>query len=59
MKFIAETSRASHPGIKLILFKELVQSVLKYGCVCFAEMAATHLKKLERVQWHGLRISLC
>jgi hypothetical protein len=58
MKFIAGTSRASHPGIKLILFKELGQSVLEYGCVCFAEMAATHLK-LERVQWHGLRISLC
>jgi hypothetical protein len=24
----------------------LVRSVLKYGCVCFSEMAVTHFKKL-------------
>jgi hypothetical protein len=42
----------------LILYKGLVRSVLEYGCVNFSEMAVTHFKKLERVQWRALRISL-
>jgi hypothetical protein len=42
----------------LILYKGLVLLVLKYGCVCFPEMAMTHFKKFDRVQWRALRISL-
>jgi hypothetical protein len=33
----AGTSWGSHPDNMLILFKGLLQSVLEYGCVCFAE----------------------
>jgi hypothetical protein len=58
MKSIAGISLGSHPDSLLILLKGLVRSVLLYGCVYFAEMAETHLKKLERVQWRGQRFSL-
>jgi hypothetical protein len=49
MMSIAGTSwgSQSHPDNMLILFKGLVQLVLEYGCVCFAETAETHLKKLR------------
>jgi hypothetical protein len=58
MKSIAGTAWGSHPDNMLILYKGLVRSVLEYGCVCFSEMAVTHFKKLERVPWRALRISL-
>jgi hypothetical protein len=58
MKSIAGTAWGSHPDNMLILYKGLVRSVLEYGYVCFSEMAVTHFKKLERVQWRALRISL-
>jgi hypothetical protein len=58
MKSMAGTAWGSHPDNMLILYKGSVRSVLKYGCVCFSEMALTHFKKLERVQWRTLRISL-
>jgi len=47
-----------HPTNMLLLYKGLVRSVIEYGCICFSEMAATHFKKLERVQWRGMRICL-
>jgi hypothetical protein len=56
MKSIAGTTWGSHPDNMLLLYKGLVRTVLEYGCFCFAEMAETHIKKLERVQWRGLRI---
>jgi hypothetical protein len=56
IKSIAGTFWGSHSDNMLILFK--VRSVLKYGCVCFAEIAETHLKKLEMFQWCGLIVSL-
>jgi hypothetical protein len=58
MESIAGTSWGSHPDNMLILFKGLVRSVFEYSSVCFGEMAQTHLKKLERVQWRRLRVSL-
>jgi hypothetical protein len=58
MKSIAGTAWRSHPDNMMILYKGLVRSVLEYGCVSFSEMAVTHFKKLERVQWHAPRISL-
>jgi hypothetical protein len=42
----------------LILIKGLVWSVLEYDCVGVAEMAETHLEKLEGVHWRALRVSL-
>jgi hypothetical protein len=62
MKSIAGTAWGSHLDnmlILLILYKGLVRSVLEYGCVCFSEMdSVIHIKKLKRVQWRALRISL-
>jgi hypothetical protein len=60
---IAGASWRSHPDNMLILFKglSLVDFWILFGvvgCVCFAEMAETHLKKLERFSWRGLRVSL-
>jgi hypothetical protein len=42
----------------LILYKGLIRSVLKYGCIAFDRMAGTHMLKLERVQYRCLRIAL-
>jgi hypothetical protein len=50
MKSIGGTSWGSDPDNILILFKRIVRLVLEYGYVCFAEMAETYLKKLDRVQ---------
>jgi hypothetical protein len=58
MKSFAGTAWGSHSDNMLILYKGLVRIFLEYGCVCFPEMAVTHFKKLARVQWRALRISL-
>jgi hypothetical protein len=47
MKSIAGIYLGSHP---YNMFKGLAWSVLVYGCVCFAEMAETHLKKLREAE---------
>jgi hypothetical protein len=44
--------------VMLILYKGLIRSVLKYGCIAFDWMAGTHMLKLERVQYLCLRIAL-
>jgi hypothetical protein len=40
----------------LLLYKELVGSILDYASVCYSGMARTHFLKLERLQYLGLRI---
>jgi hypothetical protein len=35
----------------LILYKGLIRSVLENGCIAFDRMAATHMLKLERIQY--------
>jgi hypothetical protein len=35
-----------------------VGSVLEYGSVCYTGMARTHMLRLERVQYRGIRIAL-
>jgi Reverse transcriptase (RNA-dependent DNA polymerase) len=56
LKSIAGYSWGAHPSCILILYKSTIRSVIEYGAVCFSEMAETHLKKLERIQWRSARI---
>jgi hypothetical protein len=42
----------------IMLYRGLVGSVLEYGTVCYAEMARTHMLRMERVQYRGIRIAL-
>jgi hypothetical protein len=46
------------PDVMLIISKGLIRSVLEYGRIAFDRMAGTHMLKLERVQYHCLRIAL-
>jgi hypothetical protein len=45
-------------GCDVDLYRGLIRSVLEYGCIAFDRMAATHLLKLERIQYRCLRIEL-
>jgi hypothetical protein len=42
----------------MILYRGLISSVLEYGCIAFDRMAATHMLKLEKIQYRCLRIAL-
>jgi hypothetical protein len=42
----------------IMLYEGLVGSVLKYDSVCCSGMARTHILRLERVQYRGIRIAL-
>jgi hypothetical protein len=42
----------------LLLYKGLVGSVLDYASVCYSGMAKTHMLRLERVQYRGIRLAL-
>jgi hypothetical protein len=42
----------------LILCTGRIRSVLEYCCIAFDRMAATHMLKLERIQYRCLRIAL-
>jgi hypothetical protein len=44
--------------VMLILYKGLICSVLEYGCIACDRIAGTHMLKLERFQYHCLRIAL-
>jgi hypothetical protein len=55
---IYSMSWGAHPDMMFILYLELIRSVLKYGCIAFDQLAATHMLKLERIQYRCLRIAL-
>jgi hypothetical protein len=55
---MAGVSWGAHTDVMLILYKGLIRSVLEYGCITFDQVAGTHILKLERVQFHCLRITL-
>jgi hypothetical protein len=42
----------------LILHRRLIRSGLEHRCIAFGRMAATHMLKLERIQYRCLRIAL-
>jgi hypothetical protein len=42
----------------LLLYKGLIGSVLDYASVCYSGMAKTHMLRLERVQYRGIRLAL-
>jgi hypothetical protein len=48
----------AHPDRMLMLYRGLIRSVLEYGCIAFDRMAATHMLKLEGIQYRCLRIAL-
>jgi Mlc titration factor MtfA (ptsG expression regulator) len=47
-------SWGAHPDV----YRGLICSVLEYGCIAFDRIAATHMLKLERMQYRCLRIAL-
>jgi hypothetical protein len=55
---MAEVSWRAHPDVTLILYRGLICFVLEYGCIAFDRMAATHVLKLERIQYQCFRIAL-
>jgi hypothetical protein len=48
----------THPRCMVMLYKDLVGPVLKYGSVCYSGMTRTLLFRLERDQYRGIRIAL-
>jgi hypothetical protein len=45
---MAGVSWGAHPSCLILLYRELIESVLKYGSVCFTNMSGTHMLCLER-----------
>jgi hypothetical protein len=58
LKSVTGDSWGAHPSYLILLYRGLIGSVLKYGSVCFTNMAKTHMLGLERVQYRALRIAL-
>jgi hypothetical protein len=42
----------------LLLYKGLIGLVLDYESVCYSGMTKTHMLRLERVQYRGIRLDL-
>jgi hypothetical protein len=47
---MAGVSCGAHRDVMLILYRELIRSVLEFGYIAFDRMAATHMLKLE-AEW--------
>jgi hypothetical protein len=58
LKSIASVWWGAHPHCMIMLYRGLVESVLEYGSFCYCGMARTHMLRLERVQYRGIRIAL-
>jgi ribonuclease HI len=58
MNSIAGTWWGAHPKCMLLLYQGLIGSVVEYASICYGNMAKTHLIKLERIQYRGIRIAL-
>jgi hypothetical protein len=58
LKSIAGVWWGAHPRYMVLLYKGLINSVLDYVSVCYSGMAKTHMLRLERVQYHGIRLAL-
>jgi hypothetical protein len=41
----------------LLLYKGLIGSVLDYALVCYSGMGKTHMLRVERVQYRGIRLA--
>jgi hypothetical protein len=55
---MAGVTWGAHSDMILSLYRGLIRSVLKYGCIAFDQMATTHMLKLERIQYRCLRVAL-
>jgi hypothetical protein len=58
LKSIAGVWWGAHPRCMFMLYRSLLGSVLEYGSVSYSGMARTHMLRLERVQYRGIRIPL-
>jgi hypothetical protein len=58
LKSIAGVWWGAHPRCILLLYKGLMGSVLDYASVCYSGTAKTHMLRLERVQYFGIRLAL-
>jgi hypothetical protein len=58
LKSIAGVKRGAHLRCMLLIHQCLIGSVLDYASVCYFEMAKTHMLRLERVQYRGIRLTL-
>jgi hypothetical protein len=58
LKSAVGVSWGAHPSCLILLYREIIGSVLENGSVCFTNMAKTHMLDLERVQYRALRIAL-
>jgi hypothetical protein len=58
LKLMVGVCWGAHPSCLILLYRGLIEMVLKYGLVCFTDMAKTHMLGLERVQNRSLRITL-
>jgi hypothetical protein len=58
LKSIAGVWWGAQPRCMLLLHKGLIGSVLDYASVCYSGMAKTHMLRLERVQYRGIRLAL-
>jgi hypothetical protein len=58
LRSMAGVSWGAHPDVMLIFYRGLIRSVLEYDCISFDRMAATHMLKLERIQYRCFRVAL-
>jgi hypothetical protein len=42
----------------IVLYRGFVGSVLEYGSVCYSGMIRTHMLRLEKAQYRGIKIAL-
>jgi hypothetical protein len=58
LKSVASVSWREHSSCMLLLYRDLIGSILEYDSVCYAEMAKTQMLLLVRIQYQALRISM-
>jgi hypothetical protein len=58
LKSVAGVWWGAHSRCMIKLYRGLVGSVLEYGSVYYSGIARTHMLRLKRVQYPGIRIAL-
>jgi hypothetical protein len=57
-RYVQKRSIAGVPLCMIMLYKGLVEFVWKYSSICYSGMGRTHLLRLVKVQFRGIRIAL-
>ncbi|XP_055529426.1 uncharacterized protein LOC129721179 [Wyeomyia smithii] len=58
LRMVTGTSWGAHPEDLIRLYQTTILPVIEYGSICFRGVAASHMLKLERIQYRCLRIAL-